>query len=316
MKKLLILVLTLTTLFFISCGKAKKNLATSIINSYAQAVKEEDEMTMNEVFPDIKYFEQYPLIDRVEITEMEVDKDNVMALCTLYYTTGLGKNIEQEIKFLVNTQDSTIINVLGYLTRKVRNEFLESGYFTQFPDLKPNENDMDVNYVKNAKIAWNRINGYEYYAKKAIGERTKASLNINYKKRLEYGIIERYSNVTINLKISNNSDFECKYSYKDNSVEYQYTFPSPFKSSDKIYGCEGTFTIKPQETINQSYKFSGSNYMYPLKKEDIEFKLEIGNTDEAIKIVEKYYDEIVKKLILAGEKDFWDDSYHYKIIFE
>ncbi len=149
-----------------SCDKAKKETTSLIINSYAQAVKEQDEITMKKLFPDIVYFKEYPKIDNIVIMELKVNKNNVMAFCTLYYETGLGKNIEQEIKFLVNPNDSLIVNVSGYLTRKERNELMNSGLHQTFPDLIVRETDMDVNFVKNKKIAWNRSNGYEYYAKK------------------------------------------------------------------------------------------------------------------------------------------------------
>lgn len=263
MKKVLIILLSLTTFFFIGCGKAKKDLAKSIINSYAQAVKEEDEETMLKIFPDIRYFEEYPKIDKVEIKEMEVDKnakDNVMALCTLYYTTGLGKNIEQEISLLVNTKDSSIINVLGYLTRKERNEIMERWYFKTFTDLQPKVEDMDVNFVKNDKIAFNRMDGYEYYATKAIGENSEVNIQINQKVRTSY-YVKTYYNTKIEITIKNSSSFDCEYLYKDDNFGYTYEFPSFRKTGIGSMGCEGVFSVKSGETITQSVLIPDEEYL-------------------------------------------------------
>ena len=312
MKNFLIILMIIIPLMMTNCGKAKKNLAKETINSYAQAVKEEDERTMKIVFPDILFFKEYPKIDKIDIKEMKVKKENVIASCILYYETGLGKKIEQEIKFLVNTNDKKIIDVSGFLTRKDRNAILESNLFNVFPDLKPVENDMDVNFVKNERKAWNRENAYKYYAKKAIGERTKVMLDIKFNKYTKYGIIDYYNNVRVNLSISNNSDFESRYSYRDDNIEYSYSFPAFIDKSDKLYGCSGEFLLTPKQSITQTIKFD-SEYMGPLKKEEITFYPVIWKTEDAISIVNKYYDDDTKKLILSGENDFFSENNDYKI---
>lgn len=317
MKKTLIILLTFTTLIFVSCGKAKKDLAKSIINSYAQAVKEEDEKTMLKLFPDIKYFTEYPKIDKVVIKDMGIDKvnrDNVMAVCTLYYTTGLGKNIEQEISLLVNTKDSSIINVLGYLTRKDRNEIMERWYFKTFTDLQPKVENMDVNFVKNEDIALNRMKGYEYYATKAIGKNSEVSIQLNQKVRTYYSI-KSYYNTKIDISIKNNSSFDCEYLYKDDNYEVTYEFPSFRKTGIGILGCEGIFSVKSGETITRSVLIPDETYS-AMEKDKISIKpsIESIEIDKNKAIVDKYYGEEIKNEIIAGLTSYSSLSYDYKIM--
>jgi hypothetical protein len=306
----------LTTIILIGCGKAKKDLAKSIINSYSQAVKEEDEKTILKLFPDIKYFPEYPKIDKVEIKEIEIDKinkNNVMAVCTLNYTTGLGKTIEQEIRLLVNTKDSTIINVLGYLTRKDRNEIMERWYFKTFTDLQPKAEDMDVNFVKNDEIALNRMSGYEYYATKAIGKNSEVSIQLNQKVRTYYSI-KSYYNTKIDISIKNNSSFDCEYLYKDDNYEITYEFPSFRKTGIGILGCEGIFSVKSGETITRSVLIPDESYS-PMEKDKISIKpnLESIEIDKNKGIVDKYYGEDIKNEIIAGFANYSSTFYDYKI---
>ena len=314
MKKISLMTIILLSLVTLSCTKAKKELAAKTIDSYSQAVREEDEFMMLKVFPDLKYFEEYPKVDKIVINEMEVDKDNVMAICTLYFETGLGKKIEQEIKFLVNTLDSTISNVDGFLPRKERNSILESSIFENFPELKPKESDMDVNFVKNLTIAVNRKSGYEYYATKSIGERTKVNLVLSFNKYSKYGIIDYYNRVKITLSMTNNSDDTCKYSYNDSNLEYQYTFPGYAESIEKRNGSSGYFILGPAETINQEFVFKGE-FMYPPDKNDIKIKPVFESFREAIEVVEKYCTEAEKTAIISGEENFWERTYDYTINF-
>jgi len=306
MKNNLFIKLLLILLFFSSCNNSKKELTKSIINSFAQAVKEEDEFTMKKTFPSIIYFNEYPKIDKIEIMDLDIHKDNVMALCTLYYETGLGKNIEQKIEFLVNPNDSNIIDVLGFLSRKKRIEMMNSGLFVTFPDLKPNEEEMDVAFAKNYMIAWNRINGYEYFAKKIITEKTKIDLDIKYNKTLKYGI-SKYSNVSISLSVKNNSEFECDYLYVDDNFDYEYILDGFKDIKESSHGFEGSFKLKPSELFIQSYSFKGEHYS-PLNKDNIKITPEIFSTEEAIRIVKKYYDKDINEMILKGEKDYLEEN--------
>lgn len=312
MKSNLVIKMIVLSLIIVSCGKAKKELATNLINSYVQAVKEEDESMMFKIFPDLKYFEEYPKIDKVEIIEMKIDNEDVMITGVLFYETGFGKKIEQEIKFLINTTDTTISDVSGFLARKDRSIIMENGMFDTFPDLKPIESDMDVKFVKNKRIAWNRWNGFEYYAKKAIGERTKLVLNVSYNKYLQYRILDYYNKVKINFSITNNSGDTFKYSYNDDSFDYKYTLPIFKESEDKLFGCHGTFVVGPSETITQDYNFKGE-FSSPLKKENIKIQPYISSVKEAMGIVEKYCNETEINTILSGEYDYWSESYNYTI---
>ncbi len=301
-------------LMMTSCTKAKKELAVKIIDSYSQAVREEDELMMLKLFPDIKYFDEYPKVDKIVINEMQVDKDNVISLCTLFYETGLGKQIEQEIKFLISTKDSSIANVEGFLTRKDRNSILESNIFEIFPELKPSESDMDVNFVKNQTIAVNRRFAYEYYATKTLGEKTKVDLDVSFNKYSKYGILTYYNKVKITLSITNNSDDTCRYSYNDNNFEYHYSFPKFSKTVDTSSGSSGYFILGPSETIYQEFIFKGE-FMYPLDKSDIKIKPVFESINDAIKIVDKYCTEAEKQVILSGEENLWDETYEYSIEF-
>jgi hypothetical protein len=313
-----ILILTVVALYLVtSCSNPNKSISKSvsktIIDSYVQAVQEDDNKMIAELFPKIIYFERYPKIDSIKIKEYDQINKNILAKGTLYFTNGFGKKFNRKIQLLINPKDSIIVDVLGFLSRKKRNEIAEYKIFETFPDLKPINSDYDAQYLEKKQLAFNRVNGFEYYAAKAIGERTELTIEVSSSPKYSYGTIIGYYNTKIRVDIKNNSDFTVNYEYVDNNYDYKYTFPN-FESKEQEYNYEtkGNWTIKPNESISQSVKIKG---IHTLKheKSKISIKPKI-NIENAILIVKKYYDGKTIASIMSGKKDYWNDYYKYRIV--
>jgi hypothetical protein len=303
-------------LFFVvtSCTNKKESISKSIIDSYVQAVQEEDKGMIIKTFPRIVYFEEYPKIDSIKINEYEEIGENILAKGTLNFTNGFGKKFDKKIQLLVDLRDSTIIDVLGFLTRKKRNEIIAYKTFETFPDLKPSEADFDATYLEKKQIAFNRINGFEYYAQKAIGERTEIKFTSSSKVRYSYGIKMGYYNTKILIDIRNNSDFNIKYEYVDDNYGYNYTFPDFTIQNQDEYGSytKGSWLIKSNEAVSQS-AIVKKEQIFEYEKDKISIKPNFENVKEAMIIVKKYYDSKTVDSIMAGKKDYWNDYYNYKI---
>lgn len=303
-------------LFFMlsSCDNQKESISKSIIDSYVQAVQEEDKGMMIETFPRIVYFEEYPKIDSIKINEYVEKEENIVAKGTLHFTNGFGKKSDRKVQLLVSTKDSTIIDVLGFLTRKKRNEIAQYKTFKEFPDLKPSETDFDAEYLEKQQIAFNRINGFEYYAQKAIGERTKIELTTSSKTRYSYGVKMGYYNTKIKIDISNNSDFDIKYKYVDENYGYAYTFPDFITKEQDEFSTytNGSWLINSNEAISQNANVK-KEQISEHEKGKISIKPEFEKVEEAMTIVKKYYDSETVDSIMLGKKNYWNDSYNYKI---
>lgn len=314
MKNYLIILLASSVLLFSGCNGAKKELAKKIINSYSIANKESDKREMARLFPSFDYFDSYPKADKIIVNDLKIDNNLVLATCTLYYQTDLGKQIEQELKFLVNTRDSLIVDVLGYLTNQERRQILERWVWETFKDLKPKPDDMDAALVRNQKTAFNRLDLYEYYAMKAIGDRTAITMNVNQSSYTAY-YTTQYSNTRISLSITNKSDFDIEYKYEDPSYDYDYNFSAFMKGRTKMgLSPEGYFLIKSGETLNQSVSIAGEHY-YAFDKSKIKITpyLDLVYIDKNIEIVNKYCDEQTKKEITDAYYVNSSRKYDYKI---
>lgn len=300
-----------------SCTNEKESISKSIIDSYARAVQEEDEEMIIETFPRIVYFEEYPKIDSIRITEYTEIEGNILAKGTLHFTNGFGKKFDKKIQLLVSTKDSIIVDVLGFLTRKKRNEIITHKKFETFPDLKPSETDYDASYLEKSQIALNRIYGFEYYAQKAIGERTEIKYISSSKVKYSYGVKMGHYNTKIRIDIKNNSDFNINYEYVDNNLGYNYTFSDFTTPNQDKYSpyTEGSWLIKPNESISQSATIE-KQQTSEHAKDEISIKPNLGNIEEAMLIVKKYYNSNIIESIIEGKKDYWNEYYNYKIEIE
>lgn len=296
-----------------SCDKRKKELAKEIIQSYAQAVKEDDKDMLIKIFPDIIYFDEYYKVDKIIINDLETNGDKTMALCSLFYETKLGKDHATELSFLVNTKDSTIEDAKGFLTRKDRNDIRSHAFFKIFPDLLPKEDEMDVTFVKNRSIAWYRTNGFIYYAQKAIDARSQVSIDVSQKAYYRYSI-PYFSNHKIDISIENKSDFDCKYEYVDDNIFYfeKATFPAIIEITEDAIGSKRLFIVKAGETLKQTQEIREET-MYSINQNEIKIRPYFKDTEEAINVVKKYYDSFTIDSILKGEKNYWEETYNYAI---
>ena len=300
-----------------SCDNPKESNTKSIIDSYVQAVQEEDERMILETFPRIVYFDEYPKTDSIKIIEYVELEENVLAKGTLHFTNGFGKKFDRKIQLLVNTTDSTIIDVLGFLTRKKRNEIAKNKTFAEFPDLKPSETDFDAEYLEKEQIAFNRINGFKFYAREAIGERTEIRLSSSSKTRYSHGIKMGYYNTRIKIDIKNNSDFNVNYEYVDDNFGYKYTFPNFETQNQDEYSSntKGNWLLKPNGSISQTAIIKEQKTIEH-QKDKISIKPIIEDFGEAMTIVKKYYDNKIIESIMEGKKDYWSEYYNYEIEIE
>ncbi len=302
MKKITIsclIIVFITT--FIECNNSKKEVVTSLINRFSRANQEEDKNEIAELFPGIAVFHRYPKADKIIINEINIENEHIAASCSLYYETPLGKNIEKEVMYYVNTKDTTIEDVLGYLTLDERKEIQNRWYLELFNDLKPSSNDFDCALVKKDQVGLKRITSYEYHAMKAIGDLSKAEVLI--------------TNSTLNIKITNNSSFVCEYEYKDDNNTYTYSFSNltEFKK-DKIMGVEGRFKLKAGETIILNTN-AQTIFHEPLKKDRISIKPSFDALDfqKNKQICEKYYSSDKIEEMNKGERDYILDCVEYQI---
>ena len=306
------ILITIVLLTIVSCSNQRKAIAKLTIDSYAQAVQEEDENMIIKTFPNIIYFKEYPKVDSIIINNYTDKDNNVLAKGKLYYTNGFGKMFVKNIELLINTNDSTIIDVLGFLTRKKRNEIINYKYFNTFPDLRPNNTDFDSKFLENRKIAYNRFCGFEYYAQKAIGDRTdliiKSTSLIKYLSGIKIG----YYNTKLHITIKNKSSFTVNYEYIDNNYDYNYTLKDFVNKEKQEYYTTGNLIIKPNKEISQNVKIRGTK-MFKHEINKIIVKPIFDNVEDAISIVKKYYSKQTVDSLMKGKTDYWNDFYNFKI---
>lgn len=301
-------------LIMVSCNNQKEIITNLTIDSYVQAVQEEDKNMIIETFPNIIYFKEYPKVDSIILNNYEDKADNVLAKGKLYFTNGFGKKFDKEIELLINTNDSTIIDVLGFLTRKERNKIVKYAYFNSFPDLKPKNNDFDSKYLENSQIALNRIYGFEYYAQKAIGDRTDLIIESSSSIKYSYGIKMGYYNTKLHVTIKNKSDFTVNYDYKDGNYDYNYILNDFINKEKQEYSYEtkGNLIIEPNKEISQNIKIKDSK-TFEHETNKITVKPIFDKVEDAISVVKKYYNEQTIDSLMSGKTNYWDNSYNFKI---
>jgi hypothetical protein len=319
-RKITFLALFAILLIFSSCHKAKKEFASQLIESYSIATQEEDERTMKMIYPKLMYFKEYPKADKIVINEMKIEAENIFATCSLYYETGLGKNVEKELKFQINSSDSIIVDILGYLKRSERNEIIDRWFWEHFNDLKPNQSDYDGQLVKSETLALNRLNGYEYYAMKAIGTNSTVKVKV-YQSIVKKYYSKYYRNTKVTVAITNKSAFDMDYIYEDGNFSYSSNYPtSKNKNSDELDDLLGEneiiIHVKSGETVTKKFSIKGE-FISPLEKSEIQVKPKLSsiNVDQNKEIIAKYYSEDLTSTI-DKNSDYWDKGYNYKIELE
>ena len=255
--------------------------------------------------------EEFPKIDSIRINEYAELEDNILAKGTLHFTNGFGKKFDKKIQLLVSPNDSIIVDVLGFLTRKKRNEIKAYTPFKIFPDLKLTEADYDASYLEKSQTAINRYFGFEFYARKAIGERTEIKLTSSSKTRYPY---IGYYNTKIQIDIKNNSDFNVNYEYVDDNFGYHYSFPNFTTQNQDEHYTKGSWLLKPNESISQSATIK-EQHTFEHQKDKISIKPNI-DVGEAMTIVKKYYDSKTIESIMDGKKNYWSEYDNYKIEIE
>lgn len=313
MKRYFIISLVAVSILFTGCNSAKKNLATNIIKSYALAIKENDEKMQQKLFRDILLFNgEFPKSNTLFINKMEVVNKFIMVHCFL--ENDNVKKTDQELIFKINSADSTIIDVLGYLQRKTRNEIIDFWQFKIFTDIKGTVDDMDATLLRKQKKAMSRFEGYDYYAAKSIIDKSEVTFNIKQGKYDSF-----YSGAaTITLSIKNNSDTILEYSFYSGDTEYKFEFPA-FEPNHKssTYSVEGVFKVKAGETLNQTTTVKGV-FILPLNKKYIHIKpyLASNHLEDNMKLVLKFCDKKTIESITNGTWDMFTFQKGYQLEFK